>query len=160
MRLSTVTFNTLKSVAVVSGCFNVFFNIVNVHIGTFLSSSVRFEPNIFSCFCGYFQTSAGSFTGSAWTCAALGEASAPVWLSSRSWLLWLSICSSCTPWISKSRCSALRTSSIIRSPPLPGQGRLHRARVAQQTSYPQTSWMLSEEASRAFFFQRRRSFQI
>lgn len=109
--------------------------------------------------CVSSQSSTGLFTGSAWTCAAPGEASAPAWPSSRSSPWWLSICSSCTPWISKSPFLALRTSSIIRSPPLPGQGRHHRARVANQTSSPQTSWTLSEEASCAFFFQRRRSFQ-
>lgn len=48
---------------------------------------------------------------------------------------------------------ALRTSSIIRSPLLPGQGRHHRARVAHPTSLT-----LSEEGSGAFFLlQRRRS---
>lgn len=48
---------------------------------------------------------------------------------------------------------APRTSSIIRSPLLPGQGRHHRARVAHPTS-----WTLSEEGSSAFLFlQRSRS---
>lgn len=130
------------------------------HEGNCQRLSVKSEPDLISCMCGYFQSSTGLFTGSAWTCAAPGEALAPAWPSSRSSSWWLSIFSSCTPWISKSPYLALRTSSIIRSPPLPGQGRHHRARVAHQTSYPQTSWMLSEEASCAFFFfQRRRSFQ-
>ncbi len=119
----------------------------------------KFEVDLISCLCVFFQSSPGLFTGSAWTRAAPGEASAPAWLYSRSSLWWLSICSLCTPWISKSHSLALRMSSIIRSPPLPGQGRHHRARVANQTSYPQTSWTLGEEASCAFFFQRRRSFQ-
>lgn len=101
----------------------------------------------------------GLFTGSAWTCAAAGEASGRAWPSSRSSPWWLSICSSCTTGISKSHYLAPRTSSIIRSPPLPCQGRHHRAQVANQTSYPQTSWTFCEEASCAFFFQRRRSFK-
>lgn len=100
-----------------------------------------------------FNPSPGLFTGSAWTHAAPGEASAPAWLSSRSSPWWLSTSSSYTPWISRSHFLALRTSSIIRSPLLPGQGRHHRARVAHPTS-----WTLSEEWSSAFFLlQRRRS---
>lgn len=96
--------------------------------------------------------STGLFTGSAWTRAAPGEASALAWPSSRSSPWWLSICSSCMSSISESNFLALRTSSIIRSPPLPGQGKHHRARVARQTSSPHTSWTLSEEASCALFF--------
>lgn len=51
-----MTFNTLKIAAAVSGCLNVFFNIVNVHIGTFLSPSVRFDPEPIFPFLWVFAT--------------------------------------------------------------------------------------------------------
>lgn len=87
----------------------------------------------------FLSCSSGLFTGSPWTRASPGEASAPAWASSHSSPWWLLICSLCTCSISESHFLALRTSSIIRSPPLPGH---HRAQVPHQTS-----WTLSEEAS-------------
>lgn len=51
-----MTFNTLKIAAAVSGCLNVFSKIVNVHIGTFLSPSVRFDPEHIFPFLWVFST--------------------------------------------------------------------------------------------------------
>lgn len=55
------------------------------------------------------------------------------------------------------------TPTIIKSPPLPGWGKLPRARAMNQSCCPQTSWTLSEEVeeeeeSRAFFFSKNRPF--